>query len=139
MGSTSEFGNKPVPENQGNKESNSILPSYLSGSYREAGSRWLRPNKELLNGWDSVAEYAFDVANIIRKPYMPSIPMEDVEARQDEEWGMHMPADTWEELTVANLEGDEFGHLIPQFKQDMQEYRKAVKATVQLWRENGLL
>jgi hypothetical protein len=138
MGRTPE-GNTPAPENQGNRDIKPILPSYLGSISREADSQWLHPNKELLKGWDSFAEYAFDVANIIRKPYMPSIPMEDVEARQDEEWGMHMPADTWEELTVANLEGNEFGHLIPQFKQDMQGYRKAVKAIVQLWRENGLL
>jgi hypothetical protein len=42
-------------------------------------------------------------------------------------------------LTVRNLEAIGRKDLIPQFRQNMQEYRKAVKGDVAAWRKQGLL
>jgi hypothetical protein len=71
----------------------------------------------LLKGWDNLAEYAFDKANILPKPNRPNIP---------------------EEVLFA-LDAAEDRHLIPEFKRDMQDYRNSVKSIVQLWKEKGLL
>jgi hypothetical protein len=45
----------------------------------------------------------------------------------------------WEEEVLFALDVAEDRHLIPEFKRDMQEYRRAVKDIVQLWRDKGLL
>jgi hypothetical protein len=129
-------------ERQVSQESKVILPAYLDGILRETHARKLRPDKEVLaeKGWDNFAEYAFDIAGFLSKPENPSIPKENIRARDEDALvKAHMDANAWEEEVVTTLEEDGFGHLAEGFKQDMQEYRTSVKATVQLWRENGLL
>lgn len=135
----------PAPgtgEKQKNQEPKAILPSYYNDIFREADSQWLHPkkDKELLKGWDSFAEYAFDMADIIAKPNRPNIPKDDIEALDEDTQIAHgMTADEWEEDVLFGLDVAEDRHLIPEFKRHMQEYRKAIKGIVQLWRENGLL
>ena len=129
-------------ERQVSQERNVMLPAYLSGIRRETHARRLRPDKEVLaqKGWDNFAEYAFDIADFLSKPENPSIPKEDIRARDEDALNKsHMDATAWEEEVVTTLEEDGFGHLVEGFKQDMQDYRKSVKAIVQLWKENGLL
>jgi hypothetical protein len=130
------------PERHSGQEGNVMLPAYLSGMLRETHARRLRPDKEVLaqKGWDNFAEYAFDIADFLSKPENPSIPKEDIRARDEDALNKaHMDANAWEEEVVTTLEEDGFGQLVEGFKQDMQDYRKSVKAIVQLWKENGLL
>ncbi len=129
-------------ENQGNPEHRAILPSYFDSSARRLQSKWLEPtkDKELLKGWDSLAEYLLDQADIIDKPISPNIPKDDIDAIDEDNQLAHgMTADEWEEQVIFQLKAAEDTHLIRQFKEDMQEYRKAVKSIVQLWREKGML
>ena len=91
-------------------------------------------------GWNSFAEYAFDVSNLLSKPTNPAVSPDDIDVLDEEELiGKRMPADVYEDSLVYTLEEEGLGHLVPKFKQDMQEYRKAVKAIVRLWPERGLL
>jgi hypothetical protein len=129
-------------ERQENQDRRAILPSYYTDILREGDSRWLHPkkDKELLRGWDSLAEYALDLSDLVAKPHRPNIPEDDIEAlSEDEQLTYGMTADEWEEEVLFALDVAEDRHLIPEFKRDMQEYRKAVKGIVQLWREEGLL
>jgi hypothetical protein len=128
---------------QENQEPKVILPSYLNDILREgAESRWLEPKKDkkVLKGWDSLAEYAFDMADVFPKPNTPNIPKDDIDAIDEDNLNAHgMTADQWEQEVLSVLNANEDRHLIPEFQRHMQEYRRAVKAIVQLWRENGLL
>jgi hypothetical protein len=127
-------------ESQGNQESNITLPSYLDSTRRQFAAEWIQPKKEVLHGWDNFAELAFDMANLLSKPDNAAIPERDIEAQDSEELvGKHIPADEWEESVLDLLEHRGLDFKIPQFRQDMQEYRKAVKAIVQLWRDSGNL
>jgi hypothetical protein len=122
----------------------SLKISYFVSSFLGAvhSACRLRPDKEVLakKGWDNFAEYAVDIAGFLSKPENPSIPKEEIGARDEDALvKAHMDANAWEEEVVTTLEEDGFGHLVEGFKQDMQDYRTSVKATVQLWRENGLL
>jgi hypothetical protein len=128
---------------QENQEPKVILPSYLNNILREgAESRWLhrRKDKEVLRGWDSLAEYAFDMADLLPKPNTPNIPKNDIDAIDEDNLNAHgMTADRWEEEVLSVLNANEDRHLIPEFQRHMQEYRRAVKGIIQLWREEGLL
>lgn len=133
------------PENQGEQEVNSMLPSYIrrwDSSDRELVSYKLVPDKELLKemGWDNFAELVLDLSSYFPKPEDPALTKDDYKTRREEQWlSDRLTADEWEKTIVDNLEGLGSRHLIPQFKQDMQEYRKAVKAIVRMWRESRLL
>jgi len=91
-------------------------------------------------GWNDLAEVLLDSANWLPKPNDPSIPRNDIEALdEDGLLSQSMDADDWEETIVNTLEDGGRRYLVPQFKQQMEDYRKKVKSTVQLWREGGLL
>jgi hypothetical protein len=125
-----------------NKARDAILPSYYDDIFRRADAKWLdpKPDKELLRGWDNLAEFAIDKADIIAKPNTPYIPKDDNDAIDEDNLLAHdMTANMWEEHVLWVLDVNEDRHLIPEFKQHMQEYRRAVKAIAHLWREEGLL
>jgi hypothetical protein len=127
-------------EGLGNQERRIVLPDYLDRIDRRSASEWIQPKKELLHGWDNFAELAFDMANLLPKPDDPAIPAHDIRAQDEQDLiQKHMPADEWEESVIGYLEHRGLARKIPQFKEDMQEYRKAVKTIVQEWRESGLL
>jgi hypothetical protein len=128
-------------ERQPNQGSNIILPSYLDNDLREHFRREI-PNKEFLQeqGWDSFAEYALDISGYLPKPENPSIPPGDIDAfDKDALLSESMTVNDWEEMVVNTLEAEGAGHLILQFKEQIVEYRQWVKATVDAWRESGLL
>jgi hypothetical protein len=50
-----------------------------------------------------------------------------------------MIVDDWEEMIVNTLEAEGKGHLIPQFREQIVEYRRGIHSIVELWRESGLL
>ena len=127
-------------ERQGSQESNAVFPSYLDATDRHFATEWIQPKREVLHGWDNFAELAFDMANLLHKPDNPAIPLHDIDDRDYEDLvGKHLPADEWEGSVIGLLEHRGLDFKIPQFREDMQEYRKAVKIIVQLWRERGLL
>jgi hypothetical protein len=129
-----------LTERPSHQKSRIILPEYLDRIDRRSAAEWTQPKKELLHGWDNFAELAFDMANLLHKPDNPAIPAHDIDARDHADLvGKHLPADEWETMAIGLLEHRGLGFKIPQFKEDMQEYRKSLKAIVQLWRDGGLL
>lgn len=92
-------------------------------------------------GWDNAVEFLLDISSyFIRKPANPSIAKDDIDALDEDALSsVGMTANQYEEDTVDTLEAKGFSHLVEPFKQQMQEYRKGVKAIVQLWRDSGLL
>jgi hypothetical protein len=125
-------------ERQANQESNTVLPPYLDDADRHFATEWIQPKKEVLHGWDNFAELAFDMANLLPKPDNAALAPDDIENQDYEDLvGKHLPADEWEESVIELLEHRRLDFKIPQFREDMQEYRKSVKAIVQLWRESG--
>jgi hypothetical protein len=128
-------------ERQPNQGSNIILPSYLDNDLREHFRQKI-PNKEFLRekGWDSFAEYALDISGYLPKPYDPAIPPDNIEALDDNTLlSIGVEANVWEETVINTLEAEGNRHLIPQFNQQVAEYRQWVKATVDAWRQSGLL
>jgi hypothetical protein len=80
------------------------------------------------------------MANLLSKPDNGAIPEHDIDSRDHADLvGKHLPADEWETMVIDLLEHRRLDYKIPQFKEDMQEYRTKVKEIVQLWRESGLL
>jgi hypothetical protein len=133
-------GERHPTERQSNQERNILLPSYLDRIDRRSASEWIQPKKEVLHGWDNFAELAFDMANLLPKPDNVALFPNEIEAQDYEnEVGKHLPADEWEASVIGLIEHRGLGFKIPQFKEDMQEYRTKVKEIVQLWRVNGLL
>src|SRR5688500_10238798 len=99
---------------------------------------YLRQPEKLIKeaGWDNLAELLLDRAGFLEKPEDPSIPSNDTEARDDAVLlSLGIPANQWEKLSLKNLEAGGLSHLIPQFKQEMADYRQKVKATVDSWRK----
>jgi hypothetical protein len=135
---------QPELNKQGEQEINSIIPSYIrrwDSNDREGVSYKLVPDREFLEemGWDNFAELSLDLSSLLPKPHNP-LYKPDYRARKESQWlSEHSTAEEWESSTIRALEAAGSSHLVSKFKQDMQEYRKAVKATVQLWREQGLL
>lgn len=122
----------------GEQESNFPKPPHIRAEVRSH----LTPNAEFIksSGWDSLAELLFDRVAYLDKPGDPSIPKDDLEAREKSfVLSTEMGANNWEAEVLENLEGEGLGHLVEPFKQQMQEYRKTIKAVVNLWRESGLL
>jgi hypothetical protein len=137
-------------EHQGEQEIKSILPSYLVDRHWDSDMAedilaGLLPNERYrewlkANGWDNFAEYVLDRSGILPKPEDPSVPTDDIGARfHSQRTSMEVNAMDWEDSTEANLQDAGLLHLLPQFQKDMQDYRKAVKAAVDLWRKSGLL
>jgi hypothetical protein len=87
-----------------------------------------------------LAEVLLDFSGYLEKPDDPGIAPDDYEAQfYSFRSARDLGARSWEHETIKNLEADGREDLIPQFKQDMQEYRKAVKGIVAVWRKRGLL
>jgi hypothetical protein len=134
---------KPPPESA-EQEIEAILPSYIremDSDDREGISYNLVPEKELLKemGWDNFAEYSLDLSSLLPKPEGPIITL-DYETRMGNRLlSERLTANEWESTTIKELEAKGYNHRIPKFKEEMQEYRKAVKATVEAWRNRGLL
>jgi hypothetical protein len=83
---TSGSGENPTSR-QGDQERAAILPSYYDDDLLRLDAKWLDPkkDKELLKGWDSLAEYALDLSDLIAKPLLPNIPEDDIEALSENE------------------------------------------------------
>jgi hypothetical protein len=130
--------------NPGEQEINSILPSYvrrLERNDRELISYKLVSDREFLEemGWDNFAELGLDLSSLLPKPQDPTYES-DYRTQRDSQWlSERLTANEWEQTIVDSLEERGSSYLAPQFKQDMEEYRKAVKAIVAVWRERGLL
>ena len=128
---------KPPPD-EGEQEINSMLPSYIRRMDRfdrELISYKLVPDREFLEemGWDNFAELSLDLSSSLPKPEDPT------PKRESQRLSEHLTANEWEKTIVDSLEAQGSHHLIPQFTQDMQEYREAVKDIVEMWRQRGLL
>jgi hypothetical protein len=131
------------PEPHGEQEIDALAPSYLDDRERFVFSYRFTPEENRLpeaHDWDSLAEVLLDFSGYVPKPPDPSIPYEDIERRiLSNNNANDLGARSWENHTVKNLEAIGRADLIPQFKQNMQEYRRAVKGIVAVWRERGLL
>ena len=131
-------------QNQGEQDINLILPSYIrrmDRNDRELISYKLVPDREFLEemGWDNFAELSLDLSSSLPKPEDPTYEP-DYSSRKESQWlSQHLTANEWEKTIVDSLEAQGASHLAPQFKQDMGEYRKAVKSIVEMWRKSGLL
>jgi hypothetical protein len=132
------------------QEIEAIAPSYLDDRARFVFSLRLNPDRKPgtdpgdrlpeYHGWDGLAEVMVDFSGFVPKPDNPSIPYEDIEGRiRNDRIANNSSARRWEDHTVRCLEETGRADLIPQFKQNMQEYQKAVKAVVAVWRKRGLL
>jgi hypothetical protein len=119
------------------------MPPYLDNHHRFLFSRRFNPEEKSVpehHGWDSLAELFMDFSGFLDKPDNPTIDPTDLYALgNSRQVARDLGARGWENYTVSNLEAVGREDLIPQFKQDMQAYRKAVKGVVALWRKRGLL
>jgi hypothetical protein len=134
---------KPLPD-EGEQEINSMLPSYIRRMDRfdrELISYKLVPDREFLEemGWDNFAELSLDLSSSLPKPEDPTPKLDYRSRRESQRLSEHLTANEWEKTIVDSLEAQGSHHLIPQFTQDMQEYREAVKDIVEMWRQRGLL
>jgi hypothetical protein len=131
-------------ESRGEQAINAVLPSYIremDSEDRDRISYKLVPDKEFLKemGWDNFAELSLDLSSLLPKPQGPIITL-DYETQRGNRWlSERLSANEWESSTIKELEAKGYSHQIPQFKEEMQEYRNAVKAIVRLQREQELL
>jgi hypothetical protein len=136
---------KPPPQS-GEQEIEALLPAYFDYDDRERVAMRFDPDTEPgdrlpeFHGWDNLAEVLLDFSGFLSKPEDPTIHPDDYEGKlKSYRVAMLLGARGWEKETVKKLEAQGGEDLIPQFRQDMQEYRKAAKGIIAVWRKRGLL
>jgi hypothetical protein len=140
---------KPPPRS-GEQEIAALLPAYFDWDDRQRVSMRFDPDRKPgrdygdrlpeFHGWDNLAEVLLDFSGFLSKPEYPSLQPDDYEGRlRTYRMAMLLGACGWEAETIRNLTIEGREYLIPQFKQDMQEYRDAVKGIVAVWRKRGLV
>jgi hypothetical protein len=134
----------------GEQEIEALLPSYFDYDDRQRVSMRFDPDRDPgtepgdrlpeSHGWDNLAEVLLDFSGFLSKPEDPTIHPDDYEGKlRSYRVAMLLGARGWEKETVKNLEAQGREDLIPQFQKDMQEYRKAAKGIITVWRKRGLL